>query len=815
MVSFIADLGSALRGLKNSPGFSLGAMATLALGIGATSSVFSVVNAVLLAPLPYSQPEQLQRLFVDNERSGTDSLSFFEYEDLRRDASGFEGVTVWTGYEGSLYLGDGASRHVRGTLVSADFIPVLGVQPWKGRGFTADEDREGGPRSIVLSYRLWSRVFGGAEQALGTVVELDQRPHTIVGVMPQGFYFPSPDTEFWIPLRGNELLKMVGINNPNRGLSWLSGLARLRSGSPPERLEREIETISEEFTSAAGTPRRLRLVPLRESIAGETRSLLTALLGAVGLVLLIACANVANLSLARAWARRREMALRSALGGRRIRLMRQLMCESSLLSLLGGLAGILIALGMTRWMAALEERIIPRQQEISLDWRVVAFTLGAAALSAVIFGLVPALQTSKPDLQSELKDGVRTAGMNRSGRRLQGGLAVVQIALALMLLIGAGLLARSYLRLTSLPLGFQPENLLTISLSLPDSSYPSSQEVMSFYSQLRAELQGLPGVESAATSYSLPFQGVEFQQTIQVEGREADEEQIWAGTVIASPGYFRTLGVPLVMGRDFEDEDRWDSPRVAIVNRAMAERLWPQGEVIGKRFRRSGGVTGSIESVRYLRRDWITVIGVTENERRSGYAQPPGLEYFVPHAQLPWSSQSVAIRSSSDPLALVEPARRQLELLDPRVAPTQVTTLRSSIDRSVLQDRFRAQVLALFALASSGLSALGVYAVLAFAVSHRTAEIGVRMALGAQRSQVVSLVLRQGLRLAFLGAVLGLAGAWVFSQTLSSLLFEVEALDPLSYALACLAMMAAAVAACLLPAMRASRIDPLRALRCD
>ncbi|MEE8584143.1 MAG: ABC transporter permease, partial [Acidobacteriota bacterium] len=690
----------------------------------------------------------------------------------------------------------------------------LGVRPLLGRGFNSEEDREGGPRALLLSHALWNSQFGGNPQIVGQVVEYQELQHTIVGVMPEGFYFPAPDCRFWVTLQGNDLLKRAGIEEPGRALTFILVMGRLGSEVGLAAAQAELQSLNDQIEEEYSLRHReILLIPRLEAVVGDVSPLLWTLLASVGLVLLIACANVANLSLSRAASRQKEMALRNALGAPRRRLMRQMLTESALLAGIGAMLAVAVAAALVGWLASAGGALLPRSQEIALNREVLLFTAAIAILSSLLFGLIPALRSSRPQLQSALQVGGRSSG--GASPRLQKGLVVCQVALALVLLSGAGLLVNSFIRLTSVSIGFRPDGLLTLWLSLPEERYPGPDAVIGFYENLLARLQALPEVEKASYSYSLPFTGNVFRQTVVAEGMEAQgEERHWAGTVIVGPRHFETMGITLLEGRDFDRRDRFESAPAAIVNQAMARRYWPDEKALGKRFRRDGGVDGSLDTTRYFRgRPWITVVGVAADVSRTGFQDPPAPEFYIPHAQMPWASTSLVLRSRGEPLELVEPVRRIVVQQDARIALHDIDSMQQRMDRSVLPQRLRTQLWTLFALLASSLAVIGVYGVMAFGVSRRTQEIGVRMALGAGRGRVLRLVLSQGMRLAVLGALLGLLGALAANRALSGLLYEVSASDPLTYALVAALLLGVAALACYLPARRASRVDPLIALR--
>ncbi|HSR52176.1 MAG TPA: ABC transporter permease [Acidobacteriota bacterium] len=814
MKSVLSDLRVALRGLRKRPGFVLGATLALALGIGANTAIFSLIHSILIQPLPYPDSHQLMMIYRTQGDQRDETFSQFDLDNFSRGSSTFSSFAAFHESEDTLRTLEGASHYVSGQAVTRELFPLLGVEPVLGRGFNADEDREGGPRAMVLSQALWTSLFGSDPSVVGKVVRYQDRDHTIVGVMPEGFHFPDTRTRFWVAVQGNDLLKRAGIKNPSPGLTFLRLIGRLRPDVEPGAAQDELAALNQRLEEEYGLRHRdIVLVSRHEAVVGDLGSLLWTLLGSVGLVLLIACANVANLSLSRASERRREMVLRNALGASRLRLVRQMLTESGLLAAAGAVLGVALAVVFLQWLTAAGSDLLPRGNNISLNLEVLLFTALVAAISTVLFGLLPALRTSSLDLRGALHTAGRVSGS--VSPRLQNGLVVCQVALALVLLSGAGLLVNSFIRLTSVPTGFRSENLLTFWLGLSEQKYDEPNRVVGFFEDLMVRLEALPDVEKASYSYSLPFSGTTFRQSIEVEGLETPEGQReWARTVIIGPHHFETLGIPLLQGRDFSSGDHLDSARVAIINESMSRRYWPDDDPIGKRFQLSGGVDGSIDSAEYLGgRPWIRVVGVAADVVRRGYQEGVQAEFYVPHAQIPWAGASIALRTRRDPLDLVERVRRVIAEKEPAIALTQISSMQERMAGSVLSERLRTQLWTLFALLAASLAVIGVYGVMAFAVSRRRQEIGVRMALGAGRISVVKLVLGQGMRLALLGAGLGLLGALALNRMLAGLLYQVTPSDPLTYVLVAALLLAVAALACYLPARRASRIDPLTALR--
>ena len=814
------DVRFGLRSLLKRPGFTLVAVLTLALGIGANSAIFSVVNAVVLRPLPYAAPERLVALWGNLNQKGFEELELSapEFADFRaRGAHVFEDAAAY--YEGGFNLtGAGEPERVRGVYATAGLFNTLGVAPSKGRAYTAEEDRPGSNDVVVISHSLWRRRFNSDPAVAGKSVMLDGRASTIVGVMPADFHFPDKDTDIWKPAAFDADL----LSPNNRGSHFMNAVARLKPGFTLERASEEVAALAR--AQGAENPNTYQrgfgasIRPLAEEVVGPSvRTSLFVMLGAVGLVLLIACANVANLLLARAASRRKEVAVRTALGAGRARIMRQLLTESVLLSLAGGAAGLVLALWGVDVLVALAPEGTPRVTEVGLDARVVAFTFGVSLLTGVVFGLAPALHASKVDLNESLKEGGRGTGESAGRGSLRGLLVVGEFALALVLLAGAGLLIKSFARVLGESPGFDARGVLTMRLVLPQTKYRSYEEHRAFYSNLFGRLRALPGVESVGANNLLPLNGNGGSRTFLIEGRPVPpgqskpEEQLR----FITPGYFASLRVPVLRGRDFDERDVQTAPRVAVVTRAMAERHWPGEEAVGKRIAYAGIARGQEQ-----RPEWIEVVGVVGDVRHRGLDLESKPEIYVPVYQplfsnrpVPPLSLYVAVRTSGDAGALAASVRREVAAVDPEQPIANVRTMEERLAESVAQRRFNMTLLGVFACVALVLAGVGVYGVMAYAVSRRTHEIGIRVALGAQRGDVVRLVLRQGMWLALGGVGAGLAGAYAATRLMSGLLYGVSPTDPLTFAGVAALLAAVGLLACLVPARRATKVDPMVALR--
>jgi putative ABC transport system permease protein len=798
------DFRFAIRQLLKSPALSAVAVLTLSLGIGANTAIFSVVNSVLLRPLPYPKSDSLVLAWDTNpaERVEHSSLSPAKVADVRARAHTLELVA---GY----YLDDlnlrlpGETKSVSAALTTGPFFPTVGVKPLLGRTFTAADDRSGAPSVAVLSYGFWRGQFASDPNVVGRQIELAQKSCTIVGVMPPNFTFPK-EVEIWTPAAFADFF----YQSPSARLSrFVTTICRLQAGVSLPQAQADIEAAGEQIarqhpTSDAGW--QIQLVSLYAQTVGSARHVLLLLSGAVGLVLLIACVNIASLQLIRAESRRREMAVRLALGAERSRLVRQLLVESLVLAAIGGAVGTLLAFWGVDLLVSVSDARIPRLGEIKVDGVVLLFTLGLATLTGVIAGFAPAVEASRVDLDASLREsGLRAAGSQR-GNRLRGLFLVGEIALALLLAISAGLLIESLLKVERVDPGFRRENVLTLKLALPWAQVEKSS---AFYDRVLERVSGLPSVEAAGSINFLPFDASSTPMSFIIEGRpQAAEQSSLAEFRIVSGGYFRVLGIPLRSGRTFGGGDTAAAPPVVMVNEKFARQFFPNENPIGQHLRFPG---------RFKSEQAATIVGVVGAIHHAGLDQAPVAEMYFPYQQAPWPSQAIVARTTLPAETLIPSLQRALFQIDPTKAAFDIQTMADRLDRSVAERRFNTRVLALFALAALALAATGVYGVISYDVSQRTREIGIRMALGADGRSVLKLVLSRGCKLAIIGILIGTGAAVLTQRFLSSLLFGVSANDGLTLLLAGTLVLLIAVVASWLPARRASGINPIEALHTD
>ncbi|MGH9834557.1 MAG: ABC transporter permease [Blastocatellia bacterium] len=796
------DLRYGARMLSKNPGFALVAVIALALGIGANTAIFSVVNGVLLRPLPYPQPEQLAMVWLDNRRQNIreDITSYPNFVDWRDQNKTFQGMAAVRNINVSL-TGAGEPEELRGATVSANFFQLMGVAPAQGRGFTIDEEQPGKDKVVVLSYGLWQRRFGGDPGILNQTISLSGEPHTVIGIMPPSFAFPSK-VAIWGPLAPNERARAA------RGSFWLPVIGRFKPGVTRQQAQADMNVIGGQLERQypdINAGYGVNVVPLHEQIVGDLKPALLVLLGAVAFVLLIACANVANLLLARAAVRQREVAIRSALGAGRWRIVRQMLTESVLLSVIGGALGLLLAVWGVAALLKLGPADLPRLDNVRLDWRVLVFTLGLSLLTGLIFGLMPALQTSQTDVGETLKEGGRSGTGGRRAQFVRSGFIVAEIALTLALLIGAGLLIRSFWRLQQVNPGFNPDRLLTLTVRLPRTKYPEGAQVAAFYQQLQERLAALPGAQSVSATSSIMMPKVTNSSGFTIEGRPPDprEQSQELPFEAALPNYFETMGVTLAQGRQFTAQDGRGAPEVAIVNETFVKLYFPNNDPLGKRF-----TFGSADD----NPQWITIAGVVRDTKRQGLDAPIRMESWMPHAQMPARRMEMVVRTTGDPLALIRSTRDAVWSLDKDLPIPAMETMEQRLSESVAQRRLNMLLLCLFAAVALVLAAVGIYGVMSYAVTQRTHEIGIRVALGAQVGDVLRMILRQGMKLAIIGEIIGLAGAFALTRLMAGLLFGVSATDPLTFVAIALLLTGVALLACWIPARRAAKVDPMVAL---
>jgi putative ABC transport system permease protein len=809
MESLIKDLRYAVRSLVKRPGFAAIAVITLALGIGSNTAIFSVVNAVLLRPLPFPEPDRLVMIWEDASFAGfpRNTPAAANYADWKTQNQTFADMAAQDSRSMNL-TGDAEPERIDASGVTANFFSLLGVRPLLGRTFSAEEDQPQANKVVVINYRLWQQRYGGERTIVGRDILLNGEKHTVVGVMPASFEFLKSQVGVWVPIA----FTPEGLASRTR--HYLTVVARMKPGVTVDQANSEVRTISariaHDHPDEAG---RLSayVMPLRDQLAGNMRRPLLMLLMAVGFVLLIACANIANLLLSRAASRRREMAVRTALGASRLRIIRQLLIESLLLSVVGSVCGLLLA----TWSFALLERLIPDglvTNKLSLDPRVLIFTAVVALLTAALFGLAPAFQASKIDLNSALKQGGGRSGLNAGGNRLRSAMVVAEVALALILLVGAGLLIQTFFKLREQYSGLRPESVLTLRTALARNKYPEASQRIAFYQQVLQRVKALPGVISAGYSTTVPLAMKGNTSGFSIEGRTID--QMLAGGLSydanhrqVSPDFLNTIGIPIRQGRPFAESDNEEAVPVAIINETMARQYWPGQNAIGKRFK-LGDPSDDIP--------WVMIVGIAGDVRQMGIDEPVKAEMYFPYLQsgeYPFNApRDLAIRTSVDPLSVVAAARNEIHQIDPDQPISNIRTMGEVIGEETASRRLGMTLLTIFAGLALLLATLGIYGVLAYFVVQHTAEIGVRMALGAQRRNILGLVLKKGMTLTLLGVAIGMAGAFALTRLMRSLLYEVSTADPLTYAAIGLLLVIVAFCACYLPARRATRINPLVAL---
>ena len=798
MDKLLQDLRFAVRSLRRQPGFVAVALATLALGIGTTTAMFTVVNGVLLKPLPFHDPRALTIIQIVGVNGLLFPLPDADFLALRQSHPAFERVAVYAPTTFNL-TGAGTPEVVRAAWVTGEFFSTLGVQPQLGRFIANADDAPGAPPTVVLAHGFWTRRFGANPAAIGQTIRLNGIDCTIVGVARPGLRFPHRELELWRN-------RTVGPP-PRRGPFYLMGLARRQAGVTDAAVRANLDSVTATLKQQHGPGDwTLQSQPLTEALIGDARTPLYLLLGAVGILLLIALANVANLLLARAAARQRELAVRAALGAGRARITRQLLTESAVLSVTGGALGALLGLGLTRVLLPLGELIIPRLSEIRVDTKVMVFAVGLSLIAGLLFGTVPALQASGADLIEPLRDDQR-AGAGRSRRALQRSLVVAEIALALMLSIGAGLLIRSLARLQHVETGVDSHNVVTFSLSLPRARYADESAARIFYDRLIERLQAVPGVERAATAVSLPPDQLTVTDNFTAEGQRfaVGESSPPATLMIVSESYFGALGIPLMRGRLFDSRDREGAEPVVILNRTLADRYYPNGDAVGRRFRIGGTERPNNQ--------WMRVVGVVGDVKYNGLAEPVEPAFYLPFQQESWSSQYVVVRAAVDPSSLAGSLNEAVWSIDRELPIARVRTMDRLMGEASADSRFRAYLLGAFGGLGLVLAIIGVYGVMAYAVAQRARELGVRAALGARPKDLVGLVVKDAGLLAAFGIILGLLGAWMLTGLTERLLFQVTPRDPATFIVTATILAGAALLASWLPARRAGRTDPIGVLR--
>jgi len=817
-MTFFHDLRYSLRMLRKSPAFTAIAVITLALGIGANTAIFSIVNAVLLRPLPFPQPDRLT--FVTEMALRPDgamvesSTAYPNFFDWRSGNHVFSGLASYHDDEFTL-TGTDQALHLTGFTVSSDFFRVLGISPMLGRDFQREEEKPGS-RVVVLSHELWQSVYGADRGIIGRHITLNHQSYEVVGVMPGGFSFPlgAESAKLWRTLAVDAEASGPGEKpaTAERGAHFIGAIGRLKDGISLSQAREEMNVIAQALAKQyPDTNKRhpaVAVKPELEHLVGNTKPALMVLLLAVGCVLLIACVNVANLLLARAGQRNVEIAVRSALGAGRMRVVRQLLTESLVLSLAGAMLAIPLAFWAIRLFVRLSPDNVPRMGSAGLDLQVIIFTAGIAVATSFIFGLVPALRSANPNLLQFMKDGGRGASSGRSHQRLRGALVVAETAIGLMLLVSAGLLLRSFHRLMLVDPGFNPHNVLTFNFDLPEAKYNPDQQ-RNFYDELLRRLQALPGVQSVAGVTPLPLSDNNLVITFQIEGRPAPKgEDPYADMRIASPEYFHTVGIPLLRGRDFSEHDTRTSTRVAIVNDAFVKRFFPNEDPLGRHITPGWGENGKEYP--------YEIVGVVGNVKHRSLSTGFTPEYYLSYRQTPGAGLTMCVRTSGDPGSLNSAVRNTVASMDSDVPLYDVKTLDTYVGASVAQPRLQAMLLEVFAALALVLTTIGIYGVVAYSVAQRTHEIGIRMTLGATRTDVLGMVLKSGLQLTALGMLVGLAGAVAVTRWLASLngmLFQTSPMDGLTFGIVIGVLTLVSLLAGYVPARRATKVDPMMALR--
>ena len=811
MVSLFQDIRYGARLLRKNPGFALAAILTLTLGIGGNTTIFTITSALLLRPLPYQDPQQLVLLGAhrQGDSDGVGAFSLNRYDLLRDRQRSFTGVAVFT--SDSLNLtGRGEPQQVPIGRVSPNFFSVLGVTPQLGRAFADDEGQPGGKPVVMISDALWHNRFGGDHDVVGQVITLDSTPHIIVGVLPSGVQFPFMGAaEIWSP-RYFEITFMTP-EHLRAGVGYLQGVARLRPGSSLKSAAREMEVFTKQYNdeypkAPDGGPAVSMVVGnLQDLTVANLRTGLMVLSAAVCLVLLIACANVASLLLSRALARRKEIAVRSALGAGRSAIIRQLLTESVLLALLGGAFGLGLSLAATKYLAnylaSPGSRNFPLGFPIVMDWRVLVFTVAISVLTGLMFGIFPALQLSRTNINQVLRDEGRGSTGGQRRMQLKGLLVIGQVALSLLLLICAGLLVRSFSQLMRVDPGFDAHNVLTMKVSLPTVKYAKPEQQIAFFDEMLRKVAVVPGVNGAAMSAALPLNPIRITPVLpegQPEVPLAERPFIIIEAI--SPSWFHTMRAPLKAGRDFTDADSGQSPKVVIINEAMARRYWPNENPVGKH-------------IAVGRQSPAEIIGVAADLKNNGLAVDAQPQLYLPFRQLPWGNMNLLVRTNVEPHSIISAIRGQISAVDPDQPVTGVQTIDELLDGSRAQPRFTMFLLGIFSATALALAMIGIYGVLAYSVAQRRQELGIRLALGADRPDIMRMVVRHGLELTLGGISIGLIAAWAATRLIGSLLYKVGARDLMTFALTPLVFLAIALLASYLPARRATQVDPTEAMR--
>jgi len=795
------DFRFSLRSLLKRPGFTAIALLALALGIGANTAIFSLVNAVILQPLPYRDPDRLISVYGTRNRSTQGSVGPTDFLDYRSQNKTFEQFAA----SGSMMLpmnltGSGEPERLNASIITGNYFDTFGVRPALGRGFSLENEKTGQDHVTVLSHAFWQTRFGGDPNIVNKTINLDGKAYEVLGVMPAEVVLPQP-AQLWVPINfdADPEMKM-------RNARFLRGVGRLKEGVTLAQAQADTDLIAAQLEQQypdSNTGWSLRLIPLREILVGGSRTMLFILFGAVGFVLLIACANVANLLLVRAAARQKEIAMRTALGASRLRIIRQMITESLLLAIFGGALGALLAVAGVKLLVSLGEDNIPRTANVKIDATVLAFTLLISLATGLLFGLAPAIRTMKENLVDALKDGIRGGSEATVKNRTRSLLVVFESAIAVMLLIAAGLLIRSLVALQNVDPGFDPNNVLTLRVDLPRQKYNTPEKASNFFEQLETRVAGLPGVEAVGLITDLPLSGEARDMPYRVEGRPATSDIAFVDFRRVNKNYFSAMRIPLRRGRNFTEQEVRQSDKAIVVSQAFVDSVFPNEEALGKRLIIWSGI----------RNEPYQIIGIVGDTRYQSLQGKPSATMYVPTRELLFVN--LVIRTQGDPLSLVGGVRKEVNALDPDQPIAAIRPMTEWVAMSAAGARYRTTLLGLFALLAMILAATGIYGVMSYSVAQRTQEIGVRMALGARPLDVLKLVVRQGMMLALIGVIVGLAGALALTRVMSSLLFGVTERDPITFVAVAALLIVVAFIACFVPAHRATRIDPLIALRCE
>lgn len=811
MGNLVHDLRYGIRMLLKRPGFTVIAVLTLALGIGASTSIFSVLNSVVLKPLPFPDSEKLVRIWTTSQEDDQDAWDGATFVDVLDQNDSFEEIAGFNG-KGFNLAEDGPPQVLRGFSVSPNWFSMFGVDAEIGRTFSPDIDIPGSERTIVISQNLWQSQFGGDETIIGRTLKFSEESFTVVGVMPAGFDFPE-GTKIWAAsqYRSPDPPFDFGADPAEvRGAEYFAVLGRLKQGVTIQQAQSEMDAIGARFREEYPDTKAdegFNIVYLRDSIVGDIRPVLFTLFGAVGFVLLIACANVANLLLVKASGRDKEVAVRMALGANRSRIIGQLITESILLALCGGLFGVLFALWGTDALLALVPEDIPRAMEVTADLGVLGFAMLVSLTTGILFGMAPALQCSRQNLQESIREGSGRHGSDRKGNRVRNLLIIGEVAISLLLVIGAGLMMRTFFTLNAVDPGFNPENVYSARVWIPPSRYDEDEKITNFYREIIERVRGIPGVQSAGAVLSLPVNsGINGSLSFSIEGRpvEPGYEPV-SGFQLVSSDYFKTMGIPVLHGRTITDIDNEDAPLVALVNQTLADEHWPGENPLGNRI-----AWGNIEDDEV---ELATIVGIVGNTRHSGLDEETRTEIYRPYSQAPMPFMTLVVKSAMEESSIVSALRSVVAEVDPGQPVIEAMTMDQVLAGSLGQRRFNMLLLGLFAGAALLMAAVGLYGVLSYSVTQRSREIGISMALGASTGHIVGKIVREGFRLIIIGLVIGTLGAVALTRLITSLIYGVSVTDPVTFILGILLMTAVALTACYLPALRASRLDPVSVLR--